>query len=635
MNLYQKLLISFLFVPAILISQEQNLAVKHIPQELKEYANAVIRLNEQTITIEDIDAMVVSGKRIVTVLNKAGDSYIKAAKGYDKDTKITKLSAIVYNAFGKQIKKYSKSKFEDASAVSGGTLYSDDRIKYLKYTPTSYPYTLVFNYEIKTRTTGFINSWYPVEGFSTSTEKSRYKIENPKNLVIRTKEKNFKDFPITNKSTNNLIHYELSNQPALKYEANAISRREILPNLMIGLNQFSLKGVEANIDTWNSFGQWMRSELYEDRLELTPETITKIKSLVQHTTDPIEKAKIVYNYVQNKTRYINVTIGIGGWQPALASEVDKLGYGDCKGLTNYTKALLDAVGVTSNWTVVYANSKRDIDKNFVSMQGNHMMLNIPNNGNDVWLECTSQTLPFGFLGDFTNDRDVLVLTESGGVIKHTPAYSNEFNEQKTEGTIHLDPKGNIKADVHIKSKGLQYDDRYYIEKLDSEEIDKYYKNRYWNYINNLNIEQYKFLNNKETVLFEENLKINIDNHGTLAGNDLLVGVNVFNKITYIPQKYRNRKLPLQIAQGFKDIDEIKFNLPKGYKITTLPALKKIETDFGSYEMHLEKINATQFIYHRTYALKSGIYPKQQYKVYREFIKTVNKTDNLRVAFSKK
>ena len=159
--------------------------------------------------------------------------------------------------------------------------------------------------------------------------------------------------------------------------------------------------------------------------------------------DPIEKAKIVYAFMQNKTRYISVQVGIGGWEPIAANKVDAVGYGDCKGLTNYTKALLDAVGVTSYYTVVFAQDRRDIDKEFASLQGNHVILNIPNKGKDVWLECTSQTTPFGFLGDFTDDRNVLVITPEGGIIKRTPKYINKDNLQTINADITLKENGSV------------------------------------------------------------------------------------------------------------------------------------------------------------------------------------------------
>ncbi len=49
---------------------------------------------------------------------------------------------------------------------------------------------------------------------------------------------------------------------------------------------------------------------------------------------------------------VNVSIGIGGWQPMLPEEVRKKGYGHCKGLTNYMKTFIDAAGIKSYYSVI-------------------------------------------------------------------------------------------------------------------------------------------------------------------------------------------------------------------------------------------------------------------------------------------
>jgi transglutaminase-like putative cysteine protease len=71
---------------------------------------------------------------------------------------------------------------------------------------------------------------------------------------------------------------------------------------------------------------------------LPEETKAKMRALVGDEKNPIMKAKLIYDYVQQKSRYVSIQVGIGGWKPMDASDVDRLG-GDCKGLTNYTKAL--------------------------------------------------------------------------------------------------------------------------------------------------------------------------------------------------------------------------------------------------------------------------------------------------------
>ena len=208
--IYLPILLSLLSVISI-FSQKLNYASLLIPPELKKNANAVVRDNATKITIDDVDKMVVYKREVVTVLNSAGNVDARIRASYDKDTKITALTAYIYDALGNQIKKYKENDFLDVSAVGGGTLYSDARYKYIDYKPLSYPYTLVFESEYKTGTTGFIPSWFPINGYHISVEKSTYQIENPKEIPWRQKEINFKDFAIEKENTVATIKYATTN----------------------------------------------------------------------------------------------------------------------------------------------------------------------------------------------------------------------------------------------------------------------------------------------------------------------------------------------------------------------------------------------------------------------------------------
>lgn len=615
-------------------SQTNKLSSLSVPTHLKENANAVFRDNSIEITIEAVDRMLVRNRQVVTVLNKKGNVDARIAEAYDNDTKITKLSAKIYDAFGNEIKKYTKNKFIDISAVSGGTLYSDSRVKYIDYIPVAYPYTLVFESEYRSSSTGFIPRWIPNNGYYVGVEKSTYILNNPLKIKLRTKEKSFKGYPIENLSTGVNLHYVIKNQKALKPENLSSSYLDYMPQLMVASNEFALKKVTGRASNWKEFGEWMHRKLIQDRDILDVSTIEKIKSLVADVTDPIEKAKIVYKFVQDKTRYISVQVGIGGWEPISANQVDQVGYGDCKGLTNYTKALLDAVGVTSYFTLVYAQQKRNIVKDFSSMQGNHAILNIPNNGNDIWLECTSQTIPFGFLGDFTDDRDVLVITPEGGIIKRTPAYFNEDNLQTIDGSIQLYEDGSVKASLERVSHGIQYDQKSRYDSMSEEDLKKHYKTKDWSYNNNLEINSVALENDKDSVVFTEKMKTSITDYATINENDYLFRVNMFNRNTNVPKRYRDRTLPLKISRGYQDIDQYSYVIPKGYTFAGLPEEKNITTKFGSYKVSFTKIDATTFIYKKSLLIKAGDYPKEDYKDYRKFKKSIARYENLRISLIK-
>ena len=618
-------------------SQITDYAVSTIPDSLEVGANAVVRYCKQEIDIDSEKSMTITLSKIITVLNEEGDRHVDAYKHYSNDSKIKKISAVLYNAMGLEIVKYKKKDFNDVSAVSG--FYSDDRLKYLDFTPREYPYTLKFEYVFKTNTTLFLPIWYPVHDYNLAIEYKEIIINNLSKIPLHHKELNFNHFEgIQNISIGNISNYKIENRKAIKKESFSPYFTKIYPLVKFYLEKFVVRGYKSDrITGWKDYGKWQRETLYGGRSDLSDETKNKIINLVKDEDNPLKKAKLVYEYMQNKTRYVYVGIGIGGLQPTKASEVDRLGYGDCKGLSNYTKALLGVIGIKADCVVVYADEKIDFDSEYHGKEGNHIILNLPklNKGKDVWLECTSQTLPFGFLGDFTDDRDVLVLEKEGGTIKHTPKYLEENNQQITTGTVAIDVQGNVKADITMNFTGIQYGNQYYKERLTPKELQKYYKSNRWSYIDNLKVEEHHLVNHKEQVSFVEDLKIKVDNYASVLREEIILRLNVFNKNQFKISKKKKRKNDIYIRNGFLDVDDIEVNIPEGYDFNQKIKKKNIETKFGNYAISILKEGDRKIRYKRKFLLKEGLYPKEEYKEFSKFIRQVNSNDNLKIVFNKK
>jgi uncharacterized protein YcfL len=364
---------------------------------------------------------------------------------------------------------------------------------------------------------------------------------------------------------------------------------------------------------------------------LEESTISKARDLVKGIDDDLEKAKVIYKYVQDNTRYISVQIGIGGLQPISAIEVDKVKYGDCKGLTNYTKALLGAVGVQSYYTVVESGrTKVDFEADFPDLlQGNHVILAIPYKDQYYWVDCTSQIHPFGFIGDFTDDRMVLVVTPDGGELVRTASYLDNDNAQYIKANYKILDNLSIDAQVAIETKGTQYDNRFVLERSSKDDINKYYKD-FWDNVNGLEVKDYSFKNDKEEVSFTETVNLSARNYVSKNGNDYLLILNAFNNNTYVPPRYRTRKLPFTVQRGFYDQDETLIEIPENFQFGELPEKVNLETEFGSYGAGVEKKNDRELVYKRTLLLKAGEYPKESYDEFRSFLRSVAKMDNQKI-----
>ncbi|MCM4157193.1 DUF3857 domain-containing protein [Gramella sp. AN32] len=605
---------------------QDHYSVTSINPKLTQNANAVVRDFKYNVEIKDVDEIIITTERVVTVLNSKGNRYIQAYQNYDEAVKIDEQEALIYDANGKEIDKIKKKNFKDVSNYQSFVLFSDNRVSYLDYTPRSYPYTVKYTSIVENENSLFLKPWFPVDDFQVSIENAEYKIVNPNKIPLRFSEKNLEGLQVESENNDYEVHYTLNDFAALEKEILSPPLRSLVPNVRVAIHNFHIEGKKGAAENWKDFGKWQYENLVQGHDELSEESKNKITALTLDAQSLEEKAAIVYHYVQENTRYIAIMLGIGGIEPAPASEVDRLGYGDCKGLTNYTKALLKSQGIESFYTIVHANDKIDIDPHFTNFQGNHVILNIPRKDeDDIWLECTSQYAPFNYLGNFTDDRYVLRLKPEGGEIIRTKKYGVDENLQMLNGTIHLQEDGNYLAKMERITKGIEYGDTFHIERQTEKDQKSYFRNE-WSNLQNIQFEKIEFENDRDNVVFTEQIDFTGSRLASKAGKRLLLSLNFVNNSSLILGKNDNRKYPVRMERGKTYKDHFEYVIPENYTIESIPESSEFNTEFGEFTFTVKEGDLEgkkSIVVDRYLVINEGEWPPEKFDNFRTFINQVN------------
>jgi len=605
----------------------QNIKIPVITPEQKENANTVKISDFSIIDYKGYNKVSVSNKYVVLVLNEIGFNDIDLSENYDKSRKIKKLNATIYNTFGGKVKQFGKADFKDRSLVDNSSIFSDDRILYLDYTPTVYPFILEYECETESINTAFLNAWTPIENLhETVLEATLEIIKNPE-CNVNVKVQKLEEYKVEKIESSNKTIYTAKNILAVKTEANADYNKEF-PRVKMYLTKASLEGYELNMSSWNEFGKMYYDYFIKNNSSISENTKLKLDKIILPTDSKLDKIKKIYKYVQDNTRYVSIQVGVGGWKPMEVSDVEKYGYGDCKALSNFTRSLLKAYDIESYYTVIYGGDRRKLEEEIISMQGNHVILSVPNDENYIFLECTSQTNPFGYLSDFTSNRNALLIKPNGGEVVKTSEYKTENNTQETKSKIKILENGVISGNVEIVSKKIQYKNVSHLETKSSKEQVDYYKDHF-GHLNNLEISNLKLNSNKEDFSFSETFNLKAENYYEKGLNSIILPLNVLNRYSRVPSKYRNKKFSFEIEYGFVDSDEIEIALPQNYAITQLPEKVTLKEKFGEYNGNVVFEN-NKLIYKRKLTIYDGVYAKEDYETYRKFIEQISKSDNIKI-----
>ncbi|MBI9036253.1 MAG: DUF3857 domain-containing transglutaminase family protein [Bacteroidales bacterium] len=637
MNKHFSLLLTCLFIFNLNTwakKEEIKYPTSSISEELKKDAHTVTRLDKTIFTIESTKNATLTKHEVITILDKNGEYACKKVVSYDKLLKLKSFRINIYDAEGKLIKKVKSSDIKDYSATSGGTLFDDNRVKYYEALQNNYPFTIEYEYEREFDGILSYPEWFAINGYDRSVEEAEYIVNIPQELQLRTKTYLFDGEYEKSNSEGMICHrWAMKNIKAFKSEPFSPDFQNIVPRVVTAPVEFEMEGFKGTQDSWQNFGNWMR-KLNANRILLPPETVNELGKLTSDCKTDFEKVKSLYQYMQSKTRYVSIQLGIGGWQPFPAETVDKLGYGDCKALSNYMKALLHAVGIHSYYTLVEAGSgNHHFDKDFVKNQFNHAILMVPLAQDSIWLECTSQQQACGFLGSFTNDRDVLIIKEDGGELIHTPIYTANQNTQERLVEVIIQEGGNATANAITHYSGLQYENlrSIYYDGLEDQKKALYKSIKLSDFtINKLVIEQEK----KRIPESELELELSIKNYLSKTGERLFMPLNLMNRKTYIPKKLKERKTPIVLDYPYSDTDTIYYTLPANLMIESLPKTVNLNTEFGKYSSQII-VNENRVTYIRNYEMYKGEFSADKYEALRKFFKAIVKADKAKLILKPK
>ncbi len=632
------------FSPVILLAfhfgtclAQQDYAVSKISASLLADANAVVRWDESFFEIKSKSEARQTHKYAVTILNEKGEEeHSQTVVSYDKFTKIADLSGAVYDADGKLLRRLKAADISDYSYGISGDDISDARFKVANFGKKSYPYpyTIEFSSEIRDRNMMFYPRWMPETDNKTSVEQSSFRIKAPAGFKFRYKEYNGAPAAIktTDADGSGVFVWTIQNLPVSKPDNYPLPGIESEMMVLAAPSDFEIQDYSGNFNSWSDLSKFYYT-LNAGRDVLPPATIAEIKSLVRNAKSDKEKIMLIYKWVQARSRYVSIQLGIGGWQTIDALTVAAKGYGDCKALTNFTLASLREAGVTCYPALIRAGEEARIKFDFPSSQFNHVIACAIASKDTIWLECTSQTSAPNFMGTFTGGRHALLVMPDGGKLVTTPTYKSADNVRRSSSVVNLEANGNGIIEVRTIYSGLQQESRKgVIHSYSSEEQKKWLLS----HINlpSMDLKQFELSEGKgQEPSVTEILSLNVRNCATKTGSRLFVKTSLLSRPFELPAaNERNSDFYLPFSDyDFTDLDTVAYQVPAGYKLeTTLPSFQ-ISSQFGVYETKTRFENS-RLICSRKVVLNGGRYAAADYAAWIDFLKKVRKADRAQVVF---
>lgn len=513
------------------------------------------------------------------------------------------------------------------TALSSGLV--DDGIKYGYFPEGHFPLTVHYEWRISYH--GGISSlppFVPVDNDNLGVAEASYTLDVPEGFAVRSVSAGMEYSKVTQKGRD-LHTWTVKGFEPVKKEEMMPPVMDLVPYLYCAPEVITLGGYQGMQRTWKEVGQWVWN-LQEGTGELTPEEVSKVQELTEGCRSDFEKLQVLYSYLRGKTRYVSIQLGIGGYKPIPCGEVSRLGFGDCKGLSNYMRSLLAAAGVESFYYII-STSDRDLLPGYSSLgQMNHVMLAVPlpQMRDTVWVECTNPLLPLGYRHSDAAGHQVVLVKEDGGEEVRIPDYPDSLSRRRVISRVALQPDGSARLSIHreafldLAEKAMSF-----------RELPPEGKTRYLSSLVSVHADDVRLtgvqdnfgdyaLKGKDFVPeFDIDFTLTATSYADASGSRLFVPLNPAPMTVSVQKGARENRM--YSAKGGVLEDVVYVQIPDGYHLEGIPDAMTIDSPWGTFIFE-HSLEDGLLVVSQTILLKRFNQPASEYSSYREFARSVNR-----------
>jgi hypothetical protein len=327
-------------------------------------------------------------------------------------------------------------------------------------------------------------------------------------------------------------------------------------------------------------------------------------------------------------RYVAIEIGIGGYQPHPASDVFANRYGDCKDKATLLATMLHEAGIES-YGVLAQTRRGVVDTDFPAASSfNHFILAIaipdsedlsqekiysivkhPKLGRLMIFDPTDQFTPVGYLPEYTQGNQGLLLTAEGGELLPYPMQAPESNELMRTANLTLTDSGDLSGEVIERRTGtnaVEY--REELLSLQTPQRIRKVETFLSSFLTGFSVKDYHVDNldafDKELVV---HYTFEAQNYSKQMGSLVLVRPRVFGSKSEGTIDLKERKYGFVLGAPTLQEDEFNITIPASLKIDELPDPAKISIAGTTYSSET-KMNGNTLAYKRKYQIDQVLVP---------------------------